>query len=88
MTQQFVKLVTFLLREAGVEYGNHGCNDFDLSKHLTRQQQLEFVTLAHKYNGDPEETERAIENLPYFADFAAMFACASILENYEDTVSL
>ena len=75
------KLSAHLLREAGSEFGNHGCNDMDLTElGLSHEEQVELVTKMHKWNGDPEETPDAIKALPHTSDFCVMYACARWLD--------
>lgn len=84
MKRPILKLAAALLRGAGEEFGNHSCNDFNLSPYLDHDQQVEFVTLMNMLNGSPEDIEDDIKRLPWTSDFAAMYACANIMEKLND----
>jgi len=48
-------LMAVVLKMAANEFGNHGCNDFNLSRYMSPEQGREFMRQYHKWNGDPEE---------------------------------
>ena len=48
-------LMAVMLTFAANEFGNHGCNDFDLGKYMTPEQGKVFMQAYHEWNGDPEE---------------------------------
>jgi len=73
------KLAADLLDLASDEFSNHGCNDYKLDRLLTKAEQEAFVAFAHRWNGDPEETQDSIDHLPYFQDDFAMAVCAAFL---------
>jgi hypothetical protein len=82
MNSYLLRLAAKLLRMAADEFSNHGCNDFDLDKFLTKEQQLEFVaTVAADNRDSPEDTKAMLEN-PRWAvqDWHAMAFLASFLE--------
>lgn len=80
--QVWAKVASNLMSEAAREFGNHGCNDLDLSTlGLTRDEQIALVTFMHEKNGDPEEIPNAIKSLPMISDFCVMHACAKWLKD-------
>lgn len=50
-----VKLVIHMLRAASEMLSNVGCNDFDLSPFLNKEEMTEFVKSAFIANGEEEE---------------------------------
>lgn len=59
-----------LLDEVEQEYGNHGCNDFDLSEFMTREEYEPFVETYHSRNGDPLDEYDPNRDNKDFTDFA------------------
>lgn len=52
------RLAAHLLRLASDQFSNHGCNDFDLSKHCADSLARDaFVRSYHEWNGDLAEME-------------------------------
>lgn len=64
-------LMAVVLEMASNVFGEHGCNDFDLSKYMTSEQGKEFMRQYHEYNGDPEEFSDDEYN-GWFQDYAVM----------------
>lgn len=90
------KLASHLLKMAADEFGNHGCNDFDLGEHLAPDQIKAFVVAFEKWNRrieDPDEVEKMIVeegiNLRnYLGDSMLMEYLARRLVEEEATVDL
>jgi len=71
------QLAAHLLEMAADKFGNHGCNDFDLSElGFTEKQAQETVVAFHHWNGDPEELQDMVEHgmnwCTAMGDFALM----------------
>lgn len=78
----WAKIAAEFMDRAADEFGNHGCNDFDLSTlGLSREDQVTLVAFMNERNGSPEETPGDIERLPWTSDFCVMFACAAWLRS-------
>jgi hypothetical protein len=79
MTPAEKRLAAMLLRRASEEFGNHGCNDFDLvcDGGMLAKEADDFRKRFHAWNGDPEEFTPGRTDL---ADFAAMGFLADLLE--------
>ena len=79
MTPTQKKLAARLLRAAADEFGNHGCNDFDLvvDGGMTVREADDFRKRYHAWNGDPDEYRAGGTDLP---DFAAMGFLAHLLD--------
>ncbi len=74
-----LKLTTKLLRLAGDQFGNHGCNDFDLEEHgFTEEERLEISKAIQDSCGDDE---RPVEASKYEMDWLLMYAVADVLES-------
>jgi hypothetical protein len=73
------KLVVLLLRMASEEFGNHGCNDFNLVKDgkMTAKEADALMKSFHVWNGSPGDYEPGDTNL---GDFVAMDYLADLLE--------
>jgi hypothetical protein len=65
------RLIAVLLNMASDEFGNHGCNDFDLSAIVTPEQGKALMRAYHEWNGDPEEHQDD-EYSGYEYDYAMM----------------
>jgi hypothetical protein len=76
-------LAARMLRLAAREFGNHGCNDFDLVADggMLAKEARDFRKRFHDWNGDPKEVyaqdNPGRTDLP---DFAAMGFLADLLE--------
>lgn len=79
MTPAEKKLAGKLLRMASEEFGNHGCNDFDLVEDgkLTAKEADVFMKAFHTWNGTPDEYEPGDTSL---GDFIVMDVLADLLE--------
>lgn len=75
----YCNLISHFLEVASEELGSRGCNDFDLGQFLSPEDQVKFVTRAHEINGDPEEIEHSIKQLPNCPDFMVAGTLASML---------
>lgn len=71
------KLAAEMMSMAGDQFGNHGCNDYDLSSlGFSHEEQVEIVTFMDRENKSSEEDlHRHIAALPHSTDFCLMFAC-------------
>lgn len=59
MDAKLKKIAEHLLDRAADEFGNHGCNDFNLEEFgLTIDEQRALVRRFHRWNGDPDEADR------------------------------
>jgi hypothetical protein len=67
-----IKLAATLLDMAADEFGNHGCNDFDLFKHLPPDEAAEFAVAANE--GDDVYASAYARQNPRYAvpDWQAM----------------
>lgn len=77
LTTKEAKLVAVLLDMAGDEFGNHGCNDFVMSKHVDMTQD-ELVALDLDIStkiGDPADHEPESVG-DYQTDFCLMLYLA------------
>jgi len=76
-------LAAKLLRRAADEFGNHGCNDFDLydDAQLSYDDACDFAREAGKHNRESEEeTKDRLRNVRYSVpDFEAMEVLAALL---------
>lgn len=76
ITDTEAKLLIELLEMASNEFGNHGCNDFELAKFVPDlEERRQLIKAFHDYNGDPEEfveDEKYREQYTWFHDFALM----------------
>jgi hypothetical protein len=53
--EKYHKLIAVLLNMASDEFGNHSCNDFDLSIHIPNvNERRELVRAMYEDNGDSE----------------------------------
>ncbi len=79
MTPAEKKLVVVLLRMAAEEFGNHGCNDFDLVEDgkMTSKEADAFMKTFYEQNGSLDDYEPGDTNL---GDFVAMDLLADLLE--------
>lgn len=83
--QAWAKVTEKMLGMAGDEFGNHGCNDFNLDEAgLTRDEQITLVTFMNERNRSPEETPHDIKRLPWTSDFCVMFACAAYWRRFAE----
>jgi hypothetical protein len=82
MTGAEKRLAARLLRMAADEFGNHGCNDFDLvgDGNMLAKEAKEFRRAYHDWNGDPESFLEDAPGRTDLADFAAMSYLAHLLE--------
>lgn len=71
LTNAEARVVAELLDRASDVFGNHCCNDFDLSDAMSVEERRELVRKYHEYNGDPEEFDPE-DDCEYHADFALM----------------
>lgn len=78
MIKKHKLLAAELLKLAADEFGNHGCNDFDLPSGWSRKEKISFIKEYHKWNGDPEEFD---PNNLFIADCAAMSFLAAKLKD-------
>lgn len=81
--RMMAKVTVKMLELAADEFGNHGCNDCDLSREigLTKEEQIALVTYANERNRSPDETPDDIKRLPRTVDFFVMFACKAWAED-------
>ena len=57
------RLTAHLLRLAGERFSNHGCNDFDLTKHCSDPLARDALVREYfEWNGTPEEYYEASEH--------------------------
>ncbi len=74
-----LKLTVLLLQEAGDQFSNHGCNDFDLEEHgFTEEECLEISQTIQDSCGDEE---RPVEASRWAPDWLLMYAVADTLES-------
>lgn len=83
MTPAEKKLAGKFLHEAAEEFGNHGCNDFDLVKDgkMTAKEADAFQKAFHAWNRSSDEYE---PGATYLADFAVMDYLADLLDGEAD----
>ncbi len=73
------KLTALLLRQAGDQFGHHGCSDFDLEEHgFSEKERLAISQAIQDSNGDDE---RSVEASKYEADWVLMYTVAEVLES-------
>lgn len=79
MTPAEKKLASALLRMAAEEFGNYGCNDFDLVEDgkMTAKEADALMKTFHERSGSPDDYEPGDTNL---GDFVAMDFLADLLE--------
>jgi hypothetical protein len=84
MTPAERKLTAALLRMASDTFGNHGCNDFDLTKVIPDKAERDALVRSYfEWNGDPEcyyESDGRQGDYRLM-DFMGMDLMASRLEN-------
>lgn len=75
MTKKELLLASELLKMAADEFGNHGCNDFDLFDYgFTENECKQYAKEYHEWNGDPEEYELTLEEKNYHYNYESDFA--------------
>lgn len=82
MTGAEKRLASRLLRMAANEFGNHGCNDFDLVADggMLAKEAKEFRRAYHDWNGDPESFLEDAPESTDLGDSSAMSYLAHLLE--------
>lgn len=82
LTANLARLAARLLHTAGNEFGNHGCNDFDLTKvpgFETREARAALDLAKHTWNGDPEEHDPDHDHR-YGYDWSLMHFLGDVLD--------
>jgi hypothetical protein len=64
------KILLELVEVASQQLSNNGCNDFDLSEHLSEAEVDKLAQEYHAYNGDPGEFRPDEDNSLAVPDFA------------------
>ena len=81
LTPAHMRLASHLLRMAADEFGNHGCNDFNLEEVMPdEQERRDLMKLYHEMNGDPEEFNPK-SSYKYTFDFGLMSLMADLLDS-------
>ena len=59
LTQIEIKLIANLLEMASEEFGNHGCNDFNLIQDggLSKNEAIKLNKKMNHWNGSPEDCD-------------------------------
>ena len=72
-TSRDLRLAAHLLKMAGGEFSNHGCNDFDLTPwYPSAKSRVDLDREMHEWNGDPEEHDPASADHEYGDDWLMM----------------
>lgn len=80
LTPARLKLAARFLEMAADEFGNHGCNDFNLAEVMPDvRARRALMKLYRKRNGDPEEYD-ANGSYEYEMDFCLMRLMAWLLD--------
>ena len=82
LTPDLARLAANLLRLAGNDFGNHGCNDFDLTKipgFETSEARAALDLAKHTWNGDPEEHDAEGDHR-FGYDWCLMMFLADVIE--------
>jgi hypothetical protein len=85
MNKVDARLAAQMLRIASSEFGNHGCNDYELPN---TPENLAFVKRLNVAAGYHEDELNISENgkVIYLINYQIMDYCAKVLEEYADRV--
>jgi hypothetical protein len=75
LTHFELRLAAKLLEMAGDQFGNHGCNDFDVIEEfgIAPEDAIDLDRKVHELNGDPEEHDPDMAARGFQQDFRLMF---------------
>ena len=66
------KILLDVVEKAADQLGNNGCNDFDMSKYMSKAEIDKLTEEYHAYNGDPHEFDPKRDNRHAVPDFALL----------------
>lgn len=77
MTKTQLKIAAELLELAADQFGNHGCNDYEIKN---TKENLEFVKQMIAFSDDPDEKPEVYRGKILICDFQAMQYLSDLLE--------